>query len=457
MKNRLLLGLILFIPVLLFGEGLTPSKDVLAEDVVAVQSAGFDSQPAQSAYTVRSVPNPHTNDINNFVSNPDGILSTSTVSQINQLLNELETETNSEVALVVLNSIGSDDIKDFAVKLFAEWGIGKALSDNGLLVLFVLDQRKITFEVGYGLEGILPDAICKRIQMEYMIPYFKDGDYDTGILMGIRQISSVLKEEPFEDVKNSTNWYNVFTSAIIFYLIIGLGLFIWISSIVNKVKKEPRFRANIDRYKSIKSKKNNALAMTILFAVVTGFVSIYFISGWAFFVFLSPIMFIPANIFAKRQMKKVRRASFPCPKCNGGKMKYISEKHEDDYLDKKQQLEEDLKSVDYDVFVCDRCHNEAIFPLDKPSKYSVCAKCGTKAYVQTRKSIVVAPTYISSGIESITYTCKFCGNSNIKNIKIPKLVRATSGGSGGSFGGGGSMGGGFGGGRSGGGGATSGW
>ena len=93
-----------------------------------------------------------------------------TVQQINVILDSLQKQTGAEVAVVVLNSIGQSEIKPFATDLLKLWGIGKAKKDNGLLMLFVLDQKKVTFETGYGLEGILPYAICKRIQIQNMIP-----------------------------------------------------------------------------------------------------------------------------------------------------------------------------------------------------------------------------------------------------------------------------------------------
>ena len=150
-------------------------------------------------------------------------------------------------------------------------------------------------------------------------------------------------------------------------------------------------------------------------------------------------------------------------------MHILSEKQEDAHLKLAQQFEEQLHAVDYDVFVCDSCKNEAIFTLDKPSAYSNCPKCNTKAFILKEKRTVVAPTYISAGTERVTYHCKFCGYEEHHNDNIPRLQRnsgalvggAVAGGmfSGrGGFGGGGFSGGGsFGGGMSGGGGATSGW
>ena len=107
-------------------------------------------------YTIQTVPKPKNAYENGFVSNPDGILKNQTVQEINIYLDSLEKKTGAEVAIVVVGSIGSEEIKPFATDLLKLWGIGKAKKDNGLLVLFVLDQKKVTFETGYGLEGALP-------------------------------------------------------------------------------------------------------------------------------------------------------------------------------------------------------------------------------------------------------------------------------------------------------------
>ena len=165
-------------------------------------------------YTVDKVPNVHLDDGRRFVSNPDGILSAETVNTLDQMLFSLQEANTSEVAVVALQSIGDNDIDDFATELFTRWGIGKQ-NDNGLLVLLVLDQRRITFRTGYGIEGILPDAICKRIQTQYVIPQFKQGDYNKGILDGMNVITRILttpeavKELTATPVKKGIDWERI--------------------------------------------------------------------------------------------------------------------------------------------------------------------------------------------------------------------------------------------------------
>src|SRR5262245_53409692 len=101
-------------------------------------------------WTVETVPNVKVQS-NKFVTDPDGVLQPAAVSAIDGQLLELEAKTTAQVAVVVLNSIGTDDIFDFAQRLFTLWGIGQSSNDNGLLVLMVMDQRTVRFHTGQGL------------------------------------------------------------------------------------------------------------------------------------------------------------------------------------------------------------------------------------------------------------------------------------------------------------------
>jgi len=420
-------------------------------------------------YTVSTIPNPKTTDAHAYVSNPDGILKTETVQQLNAFLDSLSAQTGAEVAVVAVNSIGTNEIKPFATELFKTWKIGKAKQDNGLLVLFVLNQKKVTFETGYGLEGILPDAICKRIQYQSMIPEFKNGRFDAGIIAGVQRIGSTIRKEPIQEaVVTPIAWNQILPIAIAIYLIIALITWFWMSNSIQKIRKNPTLLINIARYKALKSERTGIISLVAIIFPLVAFVFILFFSNPLFLLLIIPIPIatIPANIYGRIMMTKIRREPIKCNVCDGT-MHILSEKQEDAHLKLAQQFEEKLHAVDYDVFVCDKCANEAIFTLDKPSAYSDCPKCGTKAFILKEKRTIVAPTYISSGTEKSTYVCKFCGYEENDNHNIPRLNRnsgalvggAIAGGffsGGGGFGGGGG-GGSFGGGMSGGGGATSGW
>lgn len=425
---------------------------------------------AATEYTIETIPELRTGNRGLYVSNPDGILTTDTEYKLDNILSDLEKTNGSQTAVVAVNSIGDNEIKTFATELFKKWKIGDKYNNNGILVLFVLDQKKITFETGLGIEGVLPDAICKRIQSQEMIPYFKTGDYDEGMVKGIAAISATVKGEKFEKKAPDVAWNELLPIAGGVYLIVALLTFVWINQIVNKIRRNNRLTTNLAKYKAIKAEKTGVIILVSVIVPVLGFGAILLLQLPLYLIVLLlgiPVSTIPANIYGKFMMRKVRRAPIKCNECHGT-MHVLSEKEEDKHLKLAQQFEEQLHAVDYDVFLCDNCGNEAIFTLDKPSIYSDCPKCGTKAFILKEKRTVLAPTYFNSGTERTTYRCKFCGYEEHHNDNIPRLNRnggafvggATAGSlfSGrGGFGGGGFSGGGFGGGMSGGGGATSGW
>jgi len=144
---------------------------------------------AQRGWTVRTVPNTRLEGNEIHVSDPDGYLSDSTESYINEALSAIREQ--ADVFVVTLYSIGDDDPKHFATALFNYWGIGDAETDNGILLLFVEEQRALEFETGYGAEATLTDATCSRIFNRTILPYFKAGDYEGGLCAGVIDIVEV--------------------------------------------------------------------------------------------------------------------------------------------------------------------------------------------------------------------------------------------------------------------------
>lgn len=161
------------------------------------------SLQAQEIYTTGNIPKVHLQDKTRYVCNPAGILSTSACDEIDRMLYALEQQTGIETVVAVVPSIGSEDCFDFSHRLLNEWGVGKKGKNNGLVILLVTDQRCIQFYTGYGLEGDLPDAICKRIQTRDMIPYLKDSNWDAGMVAGIRAVCARLDGSMVNDPDES--------------------------------------------------------------------------------------------------------------------------------------------------------------------------------------------------------------------------------------------------------------
>ena len=162
---------------------------IIALALMAVPACAADTA---KGYTIDDVPNVRLQDVRQYVADPSAILSATARDTINAVLSRLEQSTGIETAVVMLPSIGENDIFDFAHELFRKWGIGKKKSNNGLLILFVMDQHKVRFTTGYGIEGTMTDAMSKRIQTTVMVPRFKQADWDGGMVEGVRAAAKVL-------------------------------------------------------------------------------------------------------------------------------------------------------------------------------------------------------------------------------------------------------------------------
>jgi uncharacterized protein len=111
------------------------------------------------------------------------------------LLDEHERVTTNQVVVVTLEDLQGYTIEEFGYQLGREWGIGQAGRDNGALLLVGKDERKVRIEVGYGLEGALTDALASDIIQRVILPEFRRGQFDEGILEGTRAILQAIAGE----------------------------------------------------------------------------------------------------------------------------------------------------------------------------------------------------------------------------------------------------------------------
>ncbi len=144
------------------------------------------------AYQVSDIPLVHLQNKTRYVSNPDNLLSNQAVHIIDTTLYALERQTGVQVMVVAVKNIEGEDCTEFAYQLGIRNGVGQKEKDNGLVILLVTEMRRIQFATGYGLEGVLPDAICKQIQVRHMNKYLKDGRWDEGMVAGIQAIKKQL-------------------------------------------------------------------------------------------------------------------------------------------------------------------------------------------------------------------------------------------------------------------------
>lgn len=152
-------------------------------------------------YKVEDVPMVHLQDETRYVSNPDGILSAQSVEAMDEVLRQLEARTGIETLVVAVEEIEDGDCFEFAYQLGKQNGVGKKEADNGLVILLVRGERCVQFVTGYGIEGYLPDAICKRIQERDMFPLLRQGKWDEGMLAGIKSVNTYLTD--YDEWKSS--------------------------------------------------------------------------------------------------------------------------------------------------------------------------------------------------------------------------------------------------------------
>jgi uncharacterized protein len=123
---------------------------------------------------------------------------TLTEVQKQQLENKLvafDDSSSTQIAIAIVKSVGQYDINDYALGLGRKWGVGGAKKNNGVMIVVALGDRKIAMQTGYGLEGALPDIITKRIIDNEIKPYFKEGDYYSGLDAGTTAIIKYTKGE----------------------------------------------------------------------------------------------------------------------------------------------------------------------------------------------------------------------------------------------------------------------
>ena len=154
---------------------------------------------AAKVYKPSDISPVHLLDRNRYVCNPDGILSQEAVDRIDAAFRTIEDSTGIQTLVAVVEDINPDDCFEFAHQLGETVGVGRSSSDNGLVILLSTGERCIQFATGYGIEGVLPDALCKRIQERYMNRYFADNDWDKGMVAGAEALKEILLKGDYEN------------------------------------------------------------------------------------------------------------------------------------------------------------------------------------------------------------------------------------------------------------------
>ena len=121
------------------------------------------------------------------------ILSPATRQLVTASLQSHEEKTGNQIALLTLQTLDGESVEQFATKVFEAWKLGQQGKDNGVLLIVSVKDRRMRIEVGYGLEGLLPDVVAARIIRDTITPRFKEGSYDKGVFEGVETIVAQLE------------------------------------------------------------------------------------------------------------------------------------------------------------------------------------------------------------------------------------------------------------------------
>jgi len=116
-------------------------------------------------------------------------------ARMESLSREVLAKTGTSIVVAVMPTIGENDVRDYANTLYRKWGIGEKGKDKGILIFLALKERRIRIEVGYGVEGILPDGLVGQILDENVIPAFRSGDYGTGLFNAAAAVAAVVAKD----------------------------------------------------------------------------------------------------------------------------------------------------------------------------------------------------------------------------------------------------------------------
>lgn len=398
------------------------------------------------------MPNVQVADRSQYVSDPAGLLSAETRSIVNRRLSDLRKNTSAEVVVALPPDIGDDEtVQEWSVRLFSLWKIGKSDRDNGALLVIAPEQRSAFITTGYGMEGVLTDIACTEIIRKTVIPNMKENDINAAVDEATALMATAISDPAVAGELRSAQPDNVGGQVeaidsgalwMLGYFVVGVVFLLGLVLIVSDFRTARRY----DRYGKARY-WHRRMSTYIVVAVL---------SAGAGLVFLL-IAFIA---YRRNRLGRVR-----CDQC-GSKMKRLGEKEDNELLSDSQDLEERLKTVDYDVWECPRCGSVKRFAFrSDQKKYAECPSCHTVAYGLTQDNILVPPTTRREGVGEKVYECRYCRYRDSKRYRIPRrddgaFAAAALGaalGASGRGGGGGGFGGGFGGGSTGGGGGGGSW
>lgn len=174
------------------------------------------------AQTIPSRPSPPRL-VNDFAN----VLSAQEKESLERKLVEFNDSTSTQVAVITINSLNGYTVEETAHKFLRDWGVGQKEKNNGVVILASIQDKKINIQTGYGMEGVLPDLMCKRIINKDIIPAFKKQQYYQGFDDAITSIINLSKDEYTAEKRHSGDdsvglIIFIFIVVIVFFIIIAI-------------------------------------------------------------------------------------------------------------------------------------------------------------------------------------------------------------------------------------------
>lgn len=151
-------------------------------------------------------------------------LTPSQVTGLEQQLADFEKRKGSQIAVLIVPTTAPEAIEQYGIRVAEAWKLGRKGVDDGALLLVAKNDRALRIEVGYGLEGVIPDAIAKRVIAETIVPYFQKNDFAGGIQAGVNQLIRLIEGEPLPAVRTQASNSQNDPLGLLFMLAIGAAV-----------------------------------------------------------------------------------------------------------------------------------------------------------------------------------------------------------------------------------------
>lgn len=422
-----------------------------------------------------------------YVSNPDRLLNPGTVEDLNATLQALDQSGRAHIDVVAVRSIGEEVPKTAVTALFNRWKIGDKDQNNGLLLLLVLDQRRVEMETGYGLEADLPDVTCFRIQQQYMVPLLREERYDEAVRQGVAALIHQLSTgsaalavsdstmaasdtpqavpetalSPAVVEKFVDNGWSGLT--VVAAWVLGV---LWVIVTIALIVQKPTVTAPrwvlwlslviVPLYAACAVFTNWPLPGLGLLALCYGFPLLY---TWLYlrrvnqqlrteyatktrheqYVFLNKAhhnlgftaWVLPLGLAFywsryRQRLRELREAPYPCPIC-ATIMHRLDEKADDEQLALHQVAEEHVKAVDYDVWQCPQCQHTLTLDYQNLSTDVLpCPECHHHTFQPQPDRVMRSATTSAEGWGWHIHRCYFCNHEQKEKYTIARISTSSS-------------------------------